>query len=243
MNKILVATAQREESEDEFKKKPLYQSLFTDAATLQEVTDTHAFYTDDFFDVVVRLGNTESICKHYNKCIDLALQASDTYSCVLFIHDDVSMEDRHILEKLRIAFKDFDVVGLAGAKTAKIKEPVLWHLMSDKSHHSGAVAHPLNCCQYSMTNFGPTPERCLILDGLFIAVKIAALQNENIRFDEDIPTVAHFYDIDFCLNANKNKLKLTTWPIWVIHSSPGLSQRSEEFEIGQKYIINKWRDR
>ena len=77
------------------------------------------------------------------------------------------------------------------------------------------------------------------MDGLFLAIKVSSLKPE-IRFDEDIPAIAHHYDIDFCLQANKHKLKLTTWPIWVVHKSPGLAGADEQFEASQKYFINKW---
>ena len=112
--------------------------------------------------------------------------------------------------------------------------------MSESFDWSGMVAHPANEKQIFMTNFGPSPERCLIMDGLFLAVKVSSLTDE-VRFDENLPAIAHHYDLDFCLTANKHKLKLTTWPIWVVHKSPGLQNRDKSFDESEKYFIDKWR--
>ena len=92
------------------------------------------------------------------------------------------MDDYGWPDKLEEAFKEYDIVGLAGAKQAEIKQPALWHLMSNQQDWSGAVAHPANDKQIFMTNFGPTPQRCLILDGLFLAIKVSSLKPE-VRFD------------------------------------------------------------
>ena len=92
-----------------------------------------------------------------------------------------------------------------------------------------------------MTHFGPTPARCLLLDGVLLAVQShSLLDNPEVRFDENIPCVAHFYDVDFCLTANQHGLKMSTWPIWCVHKSPGLDKVSEEFKTGAEYFVNKW---
>ena len=81
------------------------------------------------------------------------------------------------------------------------------------------------------------PQRCLILDGLFLAVKVSSLKPE-VRFDENIPAVAHHYDLDFSLECNKNSVKIGVVDIPIIHSSPGLTNPNKEFYEGQKYFIN-----
>ena len=218
-----------------FEQTPTYKSLFSDLKGTDR--NDHILYTDYDVDVVVRKQNKENIGKHYNRVIDMAV--TDNYDWIILMHDDIQMDDYGFRDKLQEAFKEYDIVGLAGAKQAEIKQPALWHLMSKQEDWSGAVAHPANDKQIFMTNFGPTPQRCLVLDGLFLAIKVSSLKPE-VRFDEDIPAIAHHYDIDFCLQANKHKLKLTTWPIWVIHKSPGLSEQDKTFSKSEKYFIDKW---
>ena len=219
-----------------FEKTPTYKTMLDDFAV--EVGEDHAFYEGAFTYAVVKTNNTDNIGKHYNKVLEMAI--SEGYDTVILMHDDVQMDDWGWSDKLEEAFKEYDVVGLAGAKQAQIRPPALWHLMSKQEDWSGAVAHPANDKQIFMTNFGPTPQRCLILDGVFLAVKVKSLTPE-IRFDESIPAIAHHYDLDFCLTCNKHKLKLTTWPLWVVHKSPGLKEKDQMFDKSEQYFINKWK--
>lgn len=232
--KILIGSCTQKDKV-EFKTTPLYTSLLKDLE--EDCNDKYSFFEGDDIYSIIALQNKEQIGKQYNKFIDMAVQ--EKYDCVILMHDDVSVEDRFLEEKIATAFKEYDIVGLAGAKNIQIKEPALWHLMSNMEAWTGAVAHPEGATQIKSTFFGPTPARALVLDGLFLAIKVSSI-TDDIRFDEDIPGIAHHYDIDFCLNANKHKLKLTTWPIWCVHQSPGLSKFSDEFMKSQEYFINKW---
>ena len=218
-----------------FDETPTYKTMLDGFAA--EERDEHILYTGAYTNCSVKKNNKENIGKHYNKVLDMAV--TEGYDTAILMHDDVQVDDFAWPDKLEEAFKEYDVVGLAGAKQVEIKQPALWHLMSKQEDWSGAVAHPANDKQIFMTNFGPTPARCLVLDGLFLAVKVSSLTPE-IRFDENIPGIAHHYDIDFSLNANKHKLKLTTWPIWAIHKSPGLDRPDPQFAHSEKYFLDKW---
>jgi GT2 family glycosyltransferase len=219
-----------------FEKSPTYETMLN--GFLHGKGKDHDFYESMDLDAVIKTNNRDNIGKHYNKVLNMAVEIGD-YDCVILMHDDVQIDDRSWSEKIQEAFEESDVVGLAGAKQVEIKQPALWHLMAKQEDWSGAVAHPVNEKQIFMTNFGPTPQRCLVLDGLFLAIKVSSLTPE-IRFDENLPAIAHHYDIDFCLQANKHKLKLTTWPIWAIHKSPGLEQRGQDFIDSEKYFLDKW---
>ena len=223
----------------EFEKTSLYNTVLKDLEC--EYTDTTALYTGDI-DAVIKLKNKENIGKFYNRTIELAI--SENYDCLILMHDDVSVEDKFLVKKLTKAFEaGFDIVGVAGARDAKIQRPALWHLMSGQEHWSGAVAHPHQEGGVHITAFGPTPRRCVIMDGVFLAINVNSISTyggHEVRFDENIPAIAHMYDIDFCLNANKHKLKLTTWPIWLVHNSPGLMSQDKEFLDAEKYFLNKW---
>lgn len=167
--------------------------------------------------------NKDGLPKVYNKFIN------DSYvgKYVIFIHDDVLVEDLFWEEKLNIAFEKYDMVGLAGTKKADLSRPPAWHLMSDRQEHCGEVAHSHEK-QVWTTCFGPTDSRVLIMDGLFIAVNVSKLVNSGVRFDERFDF--HHYDLTLCLRANKNKLKLGVTPIRVVHFGLGDSMNTPEWQ-------------
>lgn len=183
--------------------------------------------------------NNRNLPISYNKGITYAIQ--NAFKHVAFVHDDVSIEDSNVVTKIHEACKTFDVVGIAGGSDIKLQEPALWHIMSSK--HSGSAGHSNSEGKVWMTCFGLSPARVLILDGLFLACSTDTLaENKHLRFDEALPHGGfHHYDIDFCLHANKEHLKCTTWPIWVVHSSPGLASYTPEFLASQTYFLDKWK--
>jgi GT2 family glycosyltransferase len=145
---------------------------------------------------------------------------------IIFVHDDVLIEDIFLEEKLDIAFEKYDIVGLAGSKKCDLSKPPAWHLMSDRQDHVGEVTHSKDKNSWT-TCFGPTNSRALILDGLFLAVNVSRLLETNTEFDERFGF--HHYDITFCLRANENKLKMGVAPIKVTHFGLGDSMNSPEW--------------
>lgn len=193
-------------------------------------------------DVVTKLilNNTDSLASICNKEIEYEANKNKILVCV---HDDCIIEDLFLPEKLNEAINQYDIIGLAGIKAPiTIKPPCLWHLMGHPSQYSGAVAHfdkgDLN--HRFMTTYGKTPERVILLDGVFLAINIEKILKKGLRFDERNPAKFHFYDLNLSLDANQLGLKLGTWPIWVTHKSHGLEQPSEDWIKGQEYILKKY---
>ena len=234
--KILLGSCTEHDREG-FEKTPLYESLLIDSVCTTLNVNTLIYDVGDLC-AIVRINNKKNIGIHYNRVLEMS--KTGDFKCVILIHDDVSVEDSLLCSKLEEAFRVNDIVGLAGATQVEVVVPALWHIMSKREHWSGNVAHPHQLGGVSVTAFGPAPRRCLVLDGLFLAIKTDCITPE-ILFDEDIPAVAMHYDLDFCLNANKHELKLTTWPIWVVHSSPGLKDMNKEYKDSEKYFLDKWR--
>lgn len=185
----------------------------------------------------IHKNNTTPLSTLYNQYI--TQQVVDDHDIVLFVHDDVYIDDICCFDKIHAAINSgIDIVGLAGANQAKIKAPTLWHLMSDQQHWSGSVAHtmPRNKHQTMTTCFGPVPQRCVLLDGLFLAVNIKRAIETNWKFNEQFKF--HHYDLSSCLDANAKKLKLSTWQINVIHKSLGLwDYNGEEFQQSEKKFL------
>lgn len=157
---------------------------------------------------------------------------ADKHDIVVFCHDDLYIDDNKLRGKLyKSMFVDnYDVVGLAGASTCTINEdkPTLWHLMSERDSWSGTVFHPVgqDTNQIMSTTYGPTPRRCLVLDGLFLAVNIKRARETGWRFNENFKF--HHYDIAASLDANEKQMKLGTCMIHAIHDSPGLASLEDE---------------
>jgi GT2 family glycosyltransferase len=151
---------------------------------------------------------------------------NNRYKKIIYVHDDVLIEDLFLEEKLDLAFEKFDIVGLAGTKKCDMSKPSAWHLMSDRDQYVGEVAHSKDKMTWT-TCFGPTNSRALLLDGLFLAVDVKMLLDNDVRFDERFDF--HHYDISFCLRANEKKLKMGVAPIKVTHFGLGDSMNTPEW--------------
>ena len=205
MKKILVVTCTRR-TREERDRILIHQSL---SGLNCDITLKIHYENEDPLPVIYN----QYINKKYKKKHDI----------VLFVHDDVYIDDLKLRGKLYGGMKQFDIIGLAGCLSPRIKAPALWHQMSEKSNWRGIVNHPymddVNVIQ--STSFGPTPSRVAILDGLFIAVSLDKALKSGWKFNENFKF--HHYDISSSLDANAKSLKLGVIPINVIHASKGLS--------------------
>ena len=189
------------------------------------------------FTVNYKENNKESLQKCYNSFLEDA--RNNGIDIALFVHDDVHINTRDLYQLVTDSAEQYNVFGLAGASTCKIGEPALWHLMSEKQSQLGCVAHGTKD-NYTYTSFGPVNKRALLIDGVFIGININQLPGE-VKFDETYPSKWHYYDLDFCLECNRNNIKMGIVDIPIIHSSPGLTNPDKEFYDGQNYFINKWK--
>ena len=181
--------------------------------------------------------NTKSLQECYNSFLRDA--RSNSIDIVVFVHDDVFINTSDFRARLVNASEKFSVFGLAGATTCKIGNPALWHLMSKREDQRGSVAHGTEAL-YQYTSFGPLPSRCLLIDGVFIGIDIETLP-DTVKFDESYPSKFHYYDLDFCLECNKEGVIMGIVDIPIIHTSPGLTNPNSEFYKGQEYFIKKWK--
>jgi GT2 family glycosyltransferase len=171
----------------------------------------------------VAFENSAGLSAVYNRAIERAGHDD----VLVFVHDDISIDDYHLRHRLGDAFRLFDVVGLAG-NGAPDRRHVGWYFWQDTgaerlvpydtSRLSGAVAHAT--AQGDIVSlYGASPKQCQLLDGLFIAAKVEALRRANVAFDPRFRF--HFYDIDFCRSCDRAGLRIGTWPIAVTHASGG----------------------
>ena len=223
--KLRFVTATRG-SLDEFKaRSPLVQSL-------QRVSQTCELQLD------VSATNRAPLAHTFNAAIDKA----QTDEVLVFIHDDVWIDDWYIALRLQEALEVFDVVGVAG-NTRRQAQQEGWLIQPDTrekdlSHVSGGVSHGTPTTgQIAM--FGSSPQPVRLLDGVMLAAKAAVLQKAGVQFD---PLFAfHFYDTDFCRSCEAKGLRLGTWPLALTHQSAGAWQ-SEDWNHAFQLYLTKWGD-
>ena len=169
------------------------------------------------------------------------ITAADNHDFLVFIHDDVWIDDYFFADRVIEGCKAYDVIGLAGNRRRVQGQPA-WAFIDtrfnwdEKSNLSGGVAHgPTPFGGVSM--FGAVPAECELLDGVFFAASKATLKTHGVLFDPRFDF--HFYDMDFCRVAREKGLRLGTWPICVTHQSGGAFGTPKWIEKYRLYI-EKW---
>jgi len=168
------------------------------------------------------------------------IDAQDSQEVLVFMHDDVWIDDLSLAEHVIEGLKTFDVIGVAGNRR-RIKNQPGWKFVDDNltsdapENLSGRIAHG-NRPYGPMSIFGEVPAECELLDGVFMAVKKSTLLDRSIRFDPRFQF--HCYDMDFCRSAREQGLRLGTWAIALTHQSEG-NFRSRWRETSRVYL-DKW---
>jgi GT2 family glycosyltransferase len=193
-------------------------------------------------------NNTQPLGECYNAAIDAAAEGD----ALVFVHDDVRIDDWMLGQRLQDALNVFDVVGVAGNRRCQAGQ-VTWYLQPpapnkegqmhapwDSEHLSGAIWHGPTApgAPGNMSNYGPSPAPVALLDGVLIAARADRLRASGVRFDAALGF--HFYDLDFCRSATAAGLKLGTWPIAITHASGGSSVQSQAWIDAQKVYWRKW---
>lgn len=177
----------------------------------------------------------------FNRVLDQA----DRDTNLVFLHDDVYLNDWFFAQRVLDALEQFDVVGVVGSTNPDLTQPS-WGLRFDADlnpngwqpglERSGALNH-FDYASPKISVYGPTPLACALLDGVFLAVKTRAVKERGVRFDPRFRF--HCYDIDFCRTAARSGLRLGTWPLSITHNSGG-SYRSEAFKQAARLYLEKW---
>jgi len=210
---------------EQYKETPTYTSI----AKLEKLYGT--------IPTRVFSNNARGLATCYNEAIRDCQQRF-----IVFIHDDIYINDIHIFDKLFAAFTRAHVVGLAGADLVDLKDGPngWWHI--DRKHQSSCVLHTHKDSRVETPIWPPHARqyiKCMVMDGLFLGCNVQALRERQVWFDEQFTFDG--YDFDFCLNAREKGLVLMTWPIMVTHCSLGEGAMKEAFEeVGQR-LFQKWK--
>lgn len=149
--------------------------------------------------------------------------ATDSADILIFMHDDVWIDDHFFADRIIEGLHAFDLIGVAGNRR-RVAGQTSWCFigenltLDDLSNLSGAVAHGAHPAG-TVSFFGPVPSACELLDGVLLAARKSLLLSHNLFFDSRFDF--HFYDMDFCRSAREAGLRLGTWPIAITHQSEG----------------------
>ena len=173
------------------------------------------------------------------------LTAADSPEVLIFVHDDVWLDDYFVVDRVLEGLESYDILGVAGNRRRTPKQPI-WSLIASgegsqaivdsPENLSGAIAHGDNPFG-KVSSFGVCPADCQLLDGVFLAVRKSRLLALNVLFDSRFNF--HFYDLDFCRTAIQNGLRVGTWPISMTHQSGGRIGSNQWYEQYDLYI-EKW---
>lgn len=107
----------------------------------------------------------------------------------------------------------------------------------DRSTLSGSILHGDSPETAEISEFGPMPAECALLDGVLLAAKAEVLRRSGVAFDERFEF--DFDDMDFCRSARERDLTLGTWPIALVHQRLG-QFGSERWKSALGVYRQKW---
>lgn len=181
--------------------------------------------------------NRQGLPDIYNQLLKPGIEQG----AVVFIHDDVWLDDGFFVDRLFEGLESFDVIGLAGNRRRVAKQPG-WAFVDDafqwdvRDNLSGLVGHGEQAFG-RLTQYGAAPATCELLDGVMLAANVQTLIDHDCQFDPRFKF--HFYDLDFCRTAREKKLRLGTWPLSVTHQSGG-AFGTEGWWQGYRDYLAKW---
>jgi glycosyltransferase involved in cell wall biosynthesis len=188
----------------------------------------------------VYFENTLGLPELYNASLDQA----DDEDVLIFVHDDVWIDDWFLPERLQQGLERFAVVGVAGNRRRVPKQPGWWTTDTstqlndyDLANLSGSIAHfdgPVARVIY----WGEVPSPVKLLDGVFLAARAGTLRQAGVRFDPRFKF--HYYDMDFCRQCEQAGLTMGTWPIALTHGSGG--QLTDQWRAVYLEYLEKWRE-
>lgn len=186
-------------------------------------------------------NNTQGLPALYNQVIKESIEDP---ALLIFAHDDLHILDYFWINRIKEGLAHFDVIGIAGNRR-RIPEQPAWCFIDtnftfdNPENLSGVIGHGHGFPPSNLSVFGPTRQKVLLLDGLLLAAESKTLLDNNLMFDEIFKF--HFYDLDFCRQAETNNVSCGTYDVSLIHESAGCFG-SEEWKVSYQKYLEKWQD-
>jgi GT2 family glycosyltransferase len=185
----------------------------------------------------VAFNNSQGLSAVYNQAI---ARAKDEPAILVFVHDDVYIADVLWVDETRRCLTAFAVVGLAG-NVRRLPGQPNWAFVvgpdgtpgwDERDNLSGVVGH--GDPPGTLAVFGRVHQECKLLDGVFLAARSTTLLERGVRFDPQFDF--HFYDMDFCRQAELKGLRMGTASIKVVHRSDGKFASPEWVAAYERYL-------
>lgn len=229
----------------------------TRGVMIRFITSTRIHTAEEFMDTTLLGRSFQRLAQFSAMEIKIGLNAKDGLASVfnpeieqaapedilVFIHDDVWIDDWLIEFRLKEALASFDVIGVAGNRVREPMQRGWYGTMGALGEEFKALGEPryavgrLNDIPTYSNNI--TPVEVKLLDGVFIAVKAATLHASGARFDPQF--LYHHYDLDLCRQCEQAGLKMGIWPIALTHAQTIGDLGQAWFDSGTAYL-NKWSD-
>lgn len=193
---------------------------------------------NDRISFFVAFANQKPLPAVYNSRI----RAENANQRLVFVHDDVWIDDYFFVDRIVAALEQYDVAGVVGNRRRVARQPA-WCFINDafawdeRGNLSGAIAHGVNPFG-EVVRFGPTSVECELLDGVMLAANRETLLRHNVGFDERFDF--NFYDMDFCRTARAAGLRLGTAPVCITHQSGGGGYLSPAWRSKYAEYLEKW---
>jgi GT2 family glycosyltransferase len=184
-------------------------------------------------------NNRLGLPRLYNHAIR---EAANDPATLIFIHDDVHLCDFFWPAHIAVGLRAFDIIGVAGNIRRAPRQPSWIHVddsfnIDASQYLSGVVAHGQGFPPASVEIYGPPGQQVKLLDGVLMAAHSATLLSRQIAFDERFDF--HFYDMDFCRQAEQKQLRLGTWTISIVHESGG-GYSAASWRAAYERYLEKW---
>ena len=196
----------------------------TKSTELKQITKDLLSYLASIGIDVILLPNKKSIFGAYEQGLNLIKEKGGTDDDVVILcHDDIEILNKpsHFIEQLNLVRHNVSL-GFAGpAGTTLLTPNATWwdHQVWQQGHHSGFVFHGQK--NNNHTTYYGEYRRVVVLDGLFLAARLATLQKINIARPPEFEGLWDFYDIYYTMQAHKLGLQNRTLPFLIRHESMG----------------------
>lgn len=187
----------------------------------------------------ISFENTHGLPAIYNA----AIADSGDSDILVFVHDDVWINDNFFSDRVIEGLARFDVIGVAGNRHrangpawAFVDTRLTWDDRARLTGSIGSGSDPFSPILY----FGYAPAECQLLDGVFLCARRSTLVKRGISFDPRFDF--HFYDLDFCRNSRRKGLRLGTWPVCLTHQKTVSAFGSDAWHRAYEAYREKWDD-
>ncbi|MGC4060907.1 MAG: glycosyltransferase [Aquabacterium sp.] len=181
--------------------------------------------------------NRKGLPEVYNARID----AADSQDALVFVHDDVWINDDDFGDRVLEGLRHFDVFGVAGNRR-RLPYQASWCFVDimlnpdPRENLSGGITHGERPPGRQVT-FGEFGLPVELIDGVFMAARKSALQSQGVTFDTRFKF--HFYDMDFSRTVRLKGLSMGTWLVNLTHQSRGAFGSPTWTEQYRAYL-EKW---